>query len=345
LEIFLYHSLSQLTLFNPHTMSRSFRQQRSSAHCHDINDGAGSDPQLVLQRYREQLYLELEEKIGIANTDARTRNAIFSKHGSLVRYRELMERRAEKKISQRALTLGVVYRIVGGKKQAWSSFGAKYQDRRAQNDEIIQEFLSDSSAKLSVGNDAGKNISEHLLSFADLDLINYNDEADWSKYVHDTWHRNAAFKLHVRVARRGDLVTLTWTKNEIDEGKRESSLNSNSNYPKDQYTWFRGNKRWLLVDFESTLSTDWPHMQMINVIFDTIENECVPDQEDKGRKKKFKIKDTPRLQLTDTGRKFQDQLNKDVTHMVVTRKVHQNEMDNSVNEKNSMSNQRMSFLG
>ena len=57
--------------------------------------------------------------------------------------------------------------------------------------------------------DAGKNISEHLLSFADLDLINYNDEADWSKYVHDTWHRNAAFKLHVRVARRGDLVTLT----------------------------------------------------------------------------------------------------------------------------------------
>jgi hypothetical protein len=342
-------------------MSRRSFRDISPVTLHDIDDGTGSDPYILLQRYREQLYTELEDKILEANVNARKRNMIFSKHGSLVRYRELMERRAEKKIAQRALTLGVVYRTIGAKHAAWSSFGVRHQERREQNDKVIENFLSMHRTKkqtLSMSDDAGKVIAKHLVTFTELDLTNFNDPTPWSMYVHDAWHRNSSQRLHIGVRQRGDIVTLTWTKNEIDEGKRESSLGTNSTFPKDQYTFFRGNKRWLLVDFESTLSTEWSHMELIRVFLeDDNTDEDDFEQETEGgtkvahrnpelSRKKKKKKETPRLELTSTGKQFQDQLNKDVTHMIVTRKVHKNEMGNNGQaQRSSMSNQRMSFLG
>jgi hypothetical protein len=184
--------------------------------------------------------------------------------------------------------------------------------------------------------------------------------------------------LHVDISQRGDFVTFSWTENEIDEGKRESSLSSKS-VPKDQYRWFVGNKKWLLVDFESTLSTDWNHMQLVEVVFEDKEEEEGQEQEQEqaeqkkeeykyttgqssdrrrsstsstgllgnspGRKKTSKLP-TPRLKLTNHGRSFQSKLNENVTQQVVDSRIQQNELDeDSSAARSSMSNPRLSFLG
>ena len=176
------------------------------------------------------------------------------------------------------------------------------------------------------------------------------------------------------ISRRGDLVTFSWTENEIDEGKRESSLSSlNTSVPKDQYRWFVGNKKWLLVDFESSLSTDWPHMQLVEVVFEDKEEEEGQGQAEQrkeeyttgkssdrrrsstsstgflgnspGRKKTSKLP-TPRLKLTEHGRSFQSKLNENVVQQLVDSKIQQNELDDdSSAARSSMSNPRLSFLG
>ena len=78
-------------------MSRSFRKIR-------IDNGTGSDPFLLLQRYRTKLTHDLDVQIAMANTDAGQRNKLFKKWGSLVKFRERSERKIEEKLAQRART-------------------------------------------------------------------------------------------------------------------------------------------------------------------------------------------------------------------------------------------------
>ena len=364
-------------------------------------DGAGT-PHDQLQRYHEKLTRELNNQIKHVNSNAVQRNKIFKRYSSIVNFREKSERKIDKKMAQRALTLGVVYtRGKTGKILNWSTFGQRYEDRRNQNDVIIAEFLHSNQKVVSLSDDAGLEIVQHLsgsifhhLTGSPLSLTDFNEERPWSKYVHDAWHRNTSTKkLNVQVSRRGDIVTLTWTSAVVDEGKRASSLASTSSLPKDQYTWFRGSKKWILIDFESSLSTDWPHMQLVQVVLDDAIN--TDDDNDEGndvddscsfntdrgsssgrgrgsgsgsgsnndndnsksrncsssggqtnKKKSNATLPTPRLILTALGRQFQRQLNEDVTHQIVTRKLHQNELDvdNSA-ARSSMSNPRLSFLG
>ena len=158
-------------------MSRSFRKIR-------VDNGTGSDPFLLLQRYRTKLTHDLDVQIAMANTDASQRNKLFKRHGSLVKFRERSERKIEQKLAQRAMTLGVKYRK-GGKLRNWATFDKRYEERREQNDVIIDDFLSKHRGYISTGDDAGIAIKNHLKTYPNIDLQEFNSVNGWAEYVHD----------------------------------------------------------------------------------------------------------------------------------------------------------------
>jgi hypothetical protein len=120
----------------------------------------------------------------MANTDASQRNKLFKRHGSLVKFRERSERKIEQKLAQRAMTLGVKYRK-GGKLRNWATFDKRYEERREQNDVIIDDFLSKHRGYISTGDDAGIAIKNHLKTYPNIDLQEFNSVNSWAEYVHD----------------------------------------------------------------------------------------------------------------------------------------------------------------
>jgi hypothetical protein len=202
---------------------------------------------------------------------------------------------------------------------AWASFGDRFRERRAQNDQIIKALLEENRKDLSLAEDLGKVLQRHALQ-AGLDLETFNNPQPESLEVFDEWHRSPK-KMTITAESRGDIVVVTW-----ENRGRESA-------DKDSYTYFRGQKRWLLISFGSD-SAMWPHMALVNVMLLNASSNSSA-----GTKKK----DTPRLELTAEGRMHQHRLNQEVSHMITERRI--TEQDHSYARRNSISNPRLSFLG
>ena len=297
-------------------------------------------PTSILERYRSNCYALLEEKISEALENATKKNDIYKRYGSITRYREACERQAEKKIRQRALSLGVVYRTFNRNhpKKAWAAFGDLFLERRAQNDELIASFLHANRNNVSLSVDAGRMISQYT-KHAGLDLSTFNRLQPDTVEVFDEWHRIPK-KLTITSKCRGDIIVMTWE-------ERNSSVGNSS---QDSYTFFRGQDRWLLIGFESTLTSMWPYMQLVNVFLGNAKANTSPEtgglrllQDAKASTHSKAAHKSPQLELTAEGRLHQHKLNNEVTHMLTQRRITANEL--SSERRNSISNPRLSFLG
>ena len=72
---------------------------------------------------------------------------------------------------------------------AWASFGDRFRERRAQNDQIIKALLEENRKDLSLAEDLGKVLQRHALQ-AGLDLETFNNPQPESLEVFDEWHRS-----------------------------------------------------------------------------------------------------------------------------------------------------------
>ena len=296
-------------------------------------------PVSILERYRVNCYALLETKVMEASENPIKKNEIYQRYGSITRYREACERKAEKKIRQRALSLGVVYRPSARNcaKKAWIALGDQYLERRAQNDDIITSFSKANQSDVSLSVDAGRMISR-FAKHAGLDLDTFNRIEPHTVDIFDEWHRIPK-RLTITARCRGDLVVMTWK--DRSYSTRDSS--------QDSYTFFRGQDRWLLVGFESTLSTMWPYMQLVdvilgdNVITGALNRSPQASASISGKKDSKFAHKPPKLELTVEGRLHQHKLNNEVTHLITQRKITPHEL--SSERRNSISNPRLSFLG
>ena len=220
---------------------------------------------------------------------------------------------------------------------AWASFGDRFRERRAQNDEVIKLLSEKNRQDVSLAEDLGKVMQEHALQ-AGLDLGTFNSPQSETVVVFDEWHRTPK-RMTITAESRGDIIVVTW-----ENCGRESD-------DRDSYAFFRGQRRWLLISFESD-SAMWPHMVLVTVILNNSSSACrgkgkvsSPEATEicLGHGGGTKKKATPFLELTAEGRLHQHRLNREVSHMITERRI--TEQDHSHARRNSISNPRLSFLG
>ena len=310
-----------------------------------------------LEKFRRRQMQKIQKHLGEYHDDPRHRNTVHKRWGSLQRYEEELRKRAEKCISKHAQEIGFADLSAQGamKITAWSSFGKRFKERRAQNDRVINHFQNRNRDLVELSSEVGGKLCERARA-AGLDLNNYNDPRGVKIKLFDNWNRKPQ-NLTLDLKHMGDVVTVTWSPAEqrLTPGCLTSS--------RDEFTFFRGNKKWLLVDFEATMTAEWGPMKLVEV---TLVNPSLPkcsagsSGEDHRKTSKLfaksseelmilrecerqKEKPTPRLKLTDLGTTFHKRLNQDVRHLFLQRQLRQK--DYCPVHRNDINNPRLSFLG